>query len=201
LSLYLREVSVLQSKHKSFVSSHWLAQHLGLSDAQVRRDLSYFGQFGTSGRGYEIARLKQGLAGILGTHGRTWRVALAGVGNLGSALLAHRGFQERGFVFALAVDSDPCKIGRVVEGIVIQPFEHLPRLLKQQPIDMGLIAVPMAVAQQVCDEFVRGGVKSILNFAPVHLDVPDGVPVRTVDLTIELEGLAFHLARKEQGHG
>ena len=99
LSLYLRELTRLGSKHVGFVSSRLLAAQLGVTDAQVRRDLSYFGQFGTSGRGYEVRRLHDRLTSILGVSGRTWNVALAGVGNLGSALLAYRGFQARGFLF------------------------------------------------------------------------------------------------------
>ena len=130
LSLYVRELSRLGSQRVSFVSSRRLAALLGLSDAQVRRDLSYFGQFGTSGRGYEVQRLHDRLTMILGVSGRTWHVALAGIGNLGSALLAYRGFHERGFVFKIAVDSDAHKVGHTIQGLTVAPSKQLPELVK-----------------------------------------------------------------------
>ena len=195
LSLYVRELDHLGSKQVGFVSSRRLAQQLGLTDAQVRRDLSYFGQFGTSGRGYEVQRLHDRLSSILGVAGRTWSIALAGVGNLGSALLAYRGFRERGFLFQVAVDTDPQKIGRTVSGMTVAPSQRLPELVKKHDIHIGLIAVPVEAAQAVCDQFVASGVRAIVNFAPVHLEVPPSVWLRVVDLAIELESLAFYLAR------
>ena len=198
LSLYLRELTRLGSKRVGFVSSRLLAQQLGVTDAQVRRDLSYFGQFGTSGRGYEVRRLHDRLTSILGVSGRTWNVALAGVGNLGSALLAYRGFQERGFLFRVVVDSDPRRIGSTLQGMTVAPSSRLVQLAKEHHIHIGLIAVPVTAAQAVCDQLVAGGVKAIVNFAPGRLDAPSAVRVRTVDLAIELESLAFHLARTHQ---
>ena len=195
LSLYVRELDRLGSKQVGFVSSRRLAQQLGLTDAQVRRDLSYFGQFGTSGRGYEVQRLHDRLSSILGVAGRTWSIALAGVGNLGSALLAYRGFRERGFLFQVAVDTDPQKIGRTVSGMTVASSQRLPELVKKYDIRIGLIAVPVEAAQAVCDQFVASGVRAIVNFAPVHLEVPSSVWLRVVDLAIELESLAFYLAR------
>lgn len=195
LSLYLREVAVLHQKRVPFVSSRRLAQQLGLTDAMVRRDLSYFGQFGTSGRGYEIRRLRDRLTSILGIAGRTWNVALAGLGNLGSALLAYRGFEERGFVFKVVVDADPAKVGFAAAGLRVAPAADLASLAREQHVHIGLIAVPVRAAQAVCDQLVAGGVKAIVNFAPMRLDVPPDVRLRTVDLAVELESLAFHLAR------
>ena len=196
LSLYLRELTLLRQQRTAFVSSRTLARQLGLSDAQVRRDLSYFGQFGTSGRGYEVPRLHDRLTDILGVAGRAWHVGLAGVGNLGSALLAYRGFRERGFLFRVVVDSDRDKVAREIQGHRIQPAAQLTALARQHDIHIGIIAVPMACAQQVCDQFVAGGVKAIVNFAPVRLEVPPDVRLGAVDLAVELEGLAFHLARQ-----
>jgi redox-sensing transcriptional repressor len=195
LSLYVRELSRLKAQRIPFVSSRRLAEHLGVTDAQVRRDLSRFGQFGTSGRGYDVQRLRNGLETVLGVSGRIWNVALAGVGNLGSALLAYGGFRQRGFLFKVAVDTDPGKIGRTVSGVVISPAERLPELIRARDIHIGLIAVPSASAQQVCDQLVRSGVRAIVNFAPMRLDVPPPVNLRSVDLAIELEHLTYFLAQ------
>ena len=195
LSLYVRELTRLGTQRAGFVSSRRLAQQLGLTDAQVRRDLSYFGQFGTSGRGYEVNRLHDRLTAILGVSGRTWNVALAGAGNLGSALLAYRGFRERGFLFRVAVDTDERKVGRTVSGMVVSPADQLPALVKKYDIQIGLIAVPVESAQVVCNRLVESGVRAIVNFAPVRLEVPPSVRLRAVDLAIELESLAFYLAR------
>ena len=195
LSLYVRELTRFGSQRVNFVSSRRLAQQLGLTDAQVRRDLSYFGQFGTSGRGYEVQRLHARLTSILGVSGRTWNVALAGVGNLGSALLAYRGFRERGFFFRVAVDADSQKVGRTIQGVAVTPAHQLTELVKKHAIHIGLIAVPVESAQDVCNQLVEGGVRAIVNFAPVRLEVPSSVWLRVVDLAIELESLAFYLAR------
>ena len=195
LSLYVRELTRLEAQRTGFISSKRLAQQLGLTDAQVRRDLSVFGQFGTSGRGYEIHRLRSRLTAILGVAGRTWHVALAGVGNLGSALLAYRGFRERGFLFRVAMDADPGKIGQTIQGVPVVTAQRLPEVVRTYHIHIGLIAVPVEAAQAVCDQFVEGGVRAIVNFAPVHLDVPPSVWLRVVDLATELESLAFYLAR------
>ena len=198
LSLYVRELTRLGTQRVGFVSSRRLAQQLGLTDAQVRRDLSTFGQFGTSGRGYEVQRLYDRLTTILGVADRTWNVALAGVGNLGSALLAYHGFRERGFLLRVAVDADPQKVGRSVQGVIIAPAHQLSELVKRANIHIGVIAVPIESAQAVCNQFVTGGVQAILNFAPVRLEVPTSVWLRTVDLAIELESLAFYLARTQK---
>lgn len=200
LSLYVRELTRLSAKRIGYISSRQLAQQLGLTDAQVRRDLSYFGQFGTSGRGYEVQRLHDRLTAILGVSDRTWNVALAGVGNLGSALLAYGGFRERGFLFRVAVDSDPRKVGRMVSGLAVSPVQQLPALVKQHDIQIGVIAVPVESAHVVCRELIESGVRAIVNFAPVHLEVPPGVWLRVVDLATELESLSFYLARSAKMH-
>lgn len=193
LSLYVRELGRLRPRGSGFVSSRTLAEQLGVTASQVRRDLSYFGQFGTSGRGYEVGRLLEQLSEILGIQGRTWHVALAGAGNLGSALLAYRGFRERGFMFTVAVDADTQKIGRVVQGLTIAPSAQLEALVHRHNVHIGIITVPPESAQVVCDQFVRAGVRAIVNFAPARLEVPDGVRLRNVDLALELEALAFYL--------
>ena len=197
LSLYARELALLEIQGKGFVSSRWLAQQLGLTDAQVRRDLSYFGQFGVSGKGYNVRVLHGRLTGILGVSGRTWNLALAGIGNLGSALLAHKGFRERGFLFRIAVDTDPAKVGQTVEGLTVSAADRLTALVREHKVHIGVIAVPAAAAQNVCDHLLQGGVRSIMNFAPVRLETGTGARVRSVDLALEMESLAFHLARGE----
>ena len=184
------------SQRLQFISSQRLAQQLGLTDAQVRRDLNYFGQFGTSGRGYEVQRLHDRLIAILGVSDRVWNVALAGVGNLGAALLAYRGFRERGFLFRVAVDTDPDKVGRTIQGIMVCPPAQLPGLVTQHEIQIGLLAVPVESAQAVCTQLVESGVRAIVNFAPVRLEVPPTVWLRGVDPAIELESLAFHLVQE-----
>ena len=199
LSLYVRELNRLQHQDNGFISSRRLAELLGVTDAQVRRDLSYFGQFGTSGRGYEVQRLLGALGHILGIEGRTWNVALAGVGNLGSALLAYRGFRERGFLFRIAVDADPQKIGRTIQGLSIGSSEHLDTLVRRHQIHIGIITVPSEAAQDVCDQFVKGGVRAIVNFAPARLEAPASVRLRNVDMALELDALAFHLGRGKGG--
>jgi redox-sensing transcriptional repressor len=193
LSLYVRELARLNGQRAGFVSSHRLARQLGLTDAQVRRDLSTFGQFGTSGRGYDVQRLHDRLAAILGVSGRTWNVVLAGVGNLGSALLAYGGFRERGFLFRIAVDTDPRKVGRTIQGVAVVAPDQLPALIRQHDIRIGVLAVPVEAAQSVCNLLVDSGVRAMVNFAPVHLDVPPSVRLRVVDLATELERLAFYL--------
>ena len=195
LSLYVRELNRLRRQDNGFISSRRLAELLGVTDAQVRRDLSYFGQFGTSGRGYEVQRLLGALGQILGIEGRTWNVALAGVGNLGSALLAYRGFRERGFLFRVAVDADPQKIGRTIQGLAIADSRQLETLVRRHRIHIGIITVPSDAAQEVCDQFVNGGVRAVVNFAPARLEVPPSVRLRNVDLAIELGAMAFYLGR------
>lgn len=201
LSLYVRALGRLQQRGCGFVSSHMLAEQLGVTASQVRRDVGYFGQFGTSGRGYEVARLLEQLSKILGIQGRAWHVALAGVGNLGSALLAYRGFRERGFIFTVAVDADPQKIGRVIQGLTIVPSAQLEELVRRHGVHIGIITVPSESAQAICDQFVRAGVRAIVNFAPSRLEVPDGVRLRNVDLALELEALAFYLGNDAAVNG
>ena len=194
LSLYVRELHRWQREGRTVISSTDFADALHLSSAQVRRDLSTCGQFGTSGRGYEVRRLHASLLRILGIADRTWAVALAGVGNLGSALLAYRGFQERGFLFRLAFDADRTKIGRTLYGVRVESVERLAELVQREAIPIGVIAVPAPQAQRVCDAFVAGRVSGIVNFAPTRLTAPRGVQLRHVDLSLEFEQLTYHLS-------
>jgi len=194
LSLYARELARWEREGRAYVSSAALGQALGFSAAQIRRDLSSCGQFGTSGRGYEVRRLRASLTAILGLAGRTWRMALAGVGNLGSALLAYRGFRERGFIFHLAFDADPAKVGRTIHGVRVEAIARLVASLRREPIDIGVIAVPVEQAQAVCDAFVEGRVSGMVNFAPTRLSAPAHVRVRDADVSMEFEQLTYHLS-------
>src|SRR5262245_54247508 len=195
LSVYTRCLLQLEEDGVKTVSSQELADRFNLNSAQVRKDLAYFGEFGVRGIGYYVSGLKAELQRILGLD-REWPVALVGFGNLGSALFHYRGFARQGFRVAAIVDDDPGKSGRRVNGLEIQPLGELPRLVKQQGIHIGVIAVPAEAAQTVADRLVAAGVRSILNFAPARLKVSRDVRLQNVDFSIELENLSFHLAQQ-----
>jgi redox-sensing transcriptional repressor len=169
-----------------------LGQALGISDAQVRKDLGYFGHFGRAGVGYDVQGLVATVRGILGTD-HEWPVALVGIGNLGRALVGYRGFRRQGFQIVAIFDVDYAKIGQTIEGIRVGHLDRLNREVADRAITMGIIAVPADAAQGVADELVRAGVKGILNFAPVPLSVPPGVNLISVDLAIQLERLAYQV--------
>lgn len=195
LSLYLRELQHLVRSGHSTISSSQLGQRLGFSDAQVRKDLAYFGHFGYPGIGYRCPELIEAIRGILGTD-RIWTVAMVGVGNLGQALLGYRGFASQGFRVVAAFDADPAKANRKVEGIPVYPLERLTQIVRDEEITLGLIAVPAAAAQGVADQLVEAGVIGILNFAPVTLSLPESVSLVGVDLATELEQLCFSVANR-----
>ena len=194
LSVYLRCLAQLEEDGAKTVSSQELAARFHLNSAQVRKDLAYFGEFGIRGIGYDAARLRAEIQKILGLD-REWRVVLVGYGNLGSALFHYRGFARQGFRVAAIVDDDPVKIGRTADGLTILSVGELPRVVKAQGIQIGVIAVPAEGAQPVADRLVAAGVRAILNFAPARVKVPRDVRLQNVDLSIELENLSFHLAQ------
>lgn len=196
LSLYLREARKLEDMGMDFVSSHRLSKELGFSDAQIRRDLNYFGQFGISGKGYNVSRLKGVISNILGIGKKKWSVALVGVGNLGSALLSYRGFKEQGFMIKAAFDKSADKINKTIAGLRILSADKIIGTLKKNRIKIGIVAVPSDEAQTVAGRLIRGGVKAILNFAPAKIQVPAGRIVRNVDLSTELEVLSYFLSQK-----
>ncbi len=198
LSIYLRCMEELAAEGVVSVSSRELAERFGLNSAQVRKDLAYFGQFGVRGLGYYITELTHNLERILGLK-QDWQVALVGVGNLGSALLAYRGFQARGFKLSVAFDADPAKEGQVVGGITIQPMASLVPTLRKLKVKIALLTVPAAAAQSVADLLVQAGVTAILNFAPTQLTVPDTVKVQYVDLSVLLKTLTYHTVRTRPG--
>jgi redox-sensing transcriptional repressor len=195
LSLYLRELQHLVREGRETTSSSQLGQWLGFSDAQVRRDLAYFGHFGYPGIGYRCAELIDAIRKILGTH-QQWSVCLAGVGNLGRALLGYRGFAQQGFRIVAAFDVDPAKIGTRIEDVPIYSMDAVDEVVARLQIRLALLAVPAAAAQAVADRLVQAGVNGILNFAPVTIALPEHVQQVGVDLAIELEQLAFSVAKR-----
>ncbi|MBN3039457.1 MAG: redox-sensing transcriptional repressor Rex [Candidatus Omnitrophica bacterium] len=194
--IYLREITELVKLNIHTISSAELGERTNLSDAQVRKDLGYFGQFGVSGAGYNTQELKTALEKILGKD-RAWNVAVVGAGHLGSALLTYPGFKERGLDIVAAFDSDSRKVGKQMKEITVQPLEELPRVIQQKKVSIGIIAVPAKEAQGVTDMLVKLGVGCILNFAPTSLNVPDNVKVKDVDLSRELETLSYFLVNKK----
>ena len=194
LSIYLRCLEELEVGGVTSVSSRQLAERFGLNSAQVRKDLAYFGQFGVRGLGYYIAELKHNLERILGLK-QDWEVALVGVGNLGSALIAYKGFQARGFKIGMAFDADPAKVGQVVGDVPIVEIAKLVQTVRRKKVKIAMVAVPATAAQSVADLLVEGGVTAILNFAPAQLTVPDGIKVQNVDLSVLLKTLSFHTVR------
>jgi redox-sensing transcriptional repressor len=195
LSLYLRELQRLVSSGQQTISSSQLGTLLGFSDAQVRKDLGFFGQFGYPGVGYRCDELIRAMRDILGTN-HSWNVAMVGVGNLGQALLGYRGFGRQNFSIAAAFDADPAKIGQVIQGIRVQPLEDLAGIVREKGIRLGMIVVPAERAQEAADRLVAAGVEGIVNFAPVTLALPPHVQNVGVDLAIELEQLSFAVTSK-----
>lgn len=196
LSLYLRELQRLIHKDQATTSSGELGRVLGFTDAQVRKDLAYFGQFGYPGIGYRCQELVDAIRGILGTD-REWPVALIGVGNLGRALLGYKGFKRQGFCLQVAFDSDRSLVGQTIEGIPVFHMDQLPEIAKKNTIKLAVVAVPSHAAQQVADRIVAAGIEGILNFAPLTINLPDSVQHVGVDLAIELEQLSFSVANRD----
>lgn len=193
LSVYSRYLTELDKKGIINISSGEIAEGVGGSPAQVRKDLAYFGEFGTRGVGYNVKELNQHIIRILGL-GKEWKVVIVGAGNLGSALTQYKGFRERGFEVVGVFDNDLNKVGLTLNGVPIYPVSKLYETVKGKDIEMGIIAVPSAYAQDVADLLVQSGVKAILNFAPVVISVPEEVELRNVDLAVNLEILTFNMA-------
>jgi redox-sensing transcriptional repressor len=190
LSMYYRALSLLEKENYETVSSKELAKREKLTPAQVRKDLSFFGSFGTRGLGYPVKELRAQIGSILGLD-RVWRVALVGVGNIGSALVSYKEFTKQGFQIVKLFDNDQRKIGSNHKGIVVSDIRNLETELRELKIEMVVLAVPATVAQYIVDDVVRAGIKAILNFAPVNLKVPDDVYIRNENMSMELEYLSF----------
>ncbi|HEX2093998.1 MAG TPA: redox-sensing transcriptional repressor Rex [Longimicrobiaceae bacterium] len=190
LSLYLLFLQEGGDRGIETISSDELAQRGGTTSAQVRKDLSFFGSFGKRGLGYSVPELLRQIREILGLS-RTWRVALVGAGKIGSALFSYRDFQRRGFLIRAVFDTDPEKVGASWGDLRVLPDEEMEAALRGEEIDIVIVAVPAEAAQGVVDRVVHAGVRAILNFAPIRLRVPPSVSLRNVDMTVELEGLAY----------
>ena len=192
LSLYLRQLESFQRKNRQTVSSKHLGESLGLTDAQVRKDLAYFGQFGHPGIGYRVDDLIRQIRKILGTD-KTWNVMLVGAGNLGRALSGYKGFQPKGFRLIAVFDNDPSKVGKRLGPFTIQPLSEMPALVQKESIKLAILAVPADNAQDVADQVVGAGVRGLLNFAPVSISLPADVALSTVDVAVHLEQLSFQV--------
>ena len=196
LPIYLRVLVEMAERGTHTSSSQALAAAAGVNSAKVRKDLSYLGSYGTRGVGYDVEYLIHQISRELGlTQG--WATCIVGAGNLGAALANYGGFEERGFRVAALFDSDESKVGDIVAGLEIAHFDDVERIVKEDEISIAILAVPGFVAQDVAERLVAAGITSILNFAPAVLAVPDGVSLRKVDLSIELQILAFYEQRKQ----
>ncbi|MBO8158792.1 redox-sensing transcriptional repressor Rex [Thermosyntropha sp.] len=192
LSVYSRYLYQLGREGVETVSSGDIAKGVGVSSAQVRKDLAYFGEFGTRGVGYKVEELYNHIIKILGLD-QQWNVMIVGAGKLGSALALYQGFAERGFNITTVLDVDENIIGTKLGNIEVEPLEVLETRVKERNITIGVVAVPASAAQDVTDQLIKAGVKAILNFSPRVLKVPREVVLRNVDLSVNLEVLSFNL--------
>ncbi len=193
LSIYSRYLEAMAQEGVKIVASDKLAEKCGINPAQIRKDLAYFGEFGIRGVGYFVKELLFEIKRILGLN-KIWKMALVGIGNLGSALLAHQNFIRQGYEFAAVFDVDPAKVGRrLPSGQVIYHLDELERVVKENNIEIGVIATPATKAQAVAQSLIEVGVKAILNFAPTQLQVTEGMAVENVDFTVKLDNLAYNL--------
>jgi redox-sensing transcriptional repressor len=192
LPLYARVLEALAQEGREVVSSQELGQRLGVTPAQIRKDLSYFGRFGKQGRGYNVQTLLSALRQILGLD-RQWRMALVGVGRLGRAIVQYEGFAPQGFRIVHAFDADPRIVGQEVNGLTVRDVSELEEVLAREPVEIGIVAVPAVVAQEVIDRLVRAGVRAILNYAPIAARVPRGVQIRRVDPVLALQSMTYYL--------
>ncbi|MBN1264581.1 MAG: redox-sensing transcriptional repressor Rex [Anaerolineales bacterium] len=192
LPIYLRTLSRMAAAGKVYTSSHELGQHLGISSAQIRKDLSHFGEFGKQGTGYNISFLTAQLKRILKVDS-VQDVALIGVGDLGRAIAHYQGFLDRGFRVTALFDNDPEKIGTKIGGLVIQDYERMETDIRQQEIRIAMLAVPFTEAQNATDILVKAGIQAILSYAPISIKVPAHVHVEYIDPVLHLQKMTFFL--------
>ena len=200
LPIYLRALTLLQDKGYEFTSSQELGQNLGIGSAQIRKDLSFFGEFGKQGTGYEIKYLREQISKILNVD-RDWPVALVGFGDLGQAIANYGGFASKRFHIDVVFDNDAGKIGQVFNGNEIYDVADVSNVIRSHNIMIAVIATPASVAQQVADQLIEAGVKSILNYAPITLRVPEGVHVQYIDPVVHLQRMTYYLSDTSQMNG
>ena len=192
LPVYLRALRRMQAQEQQNTSSQELGEQVGISAAQIRKDLSQFGEFGKQGTGYNIVFLIGKLCEILQVE-HVWDVALVGMGDMGHALARYQGFHDRGFRVAMVFDNDPSKVGEQVGEFVIQDTREMGQAIREAGIRVAMVCVPAAVAQAVTTQLVEAGVKAILNYAPISLSVPAGVKVQYLDPSIGLQRMTYYL--------
>ncbi|NUQ21958.1 MAG: redox-sensing transcriptional repressor Rex [Gemmatimonadaceae bacterium] len=196
LSLYLRFLEDFEQRGLETISSDELAQRGGTTSAQVRKDLSFFGSFGKRGLGYSVPELSRRIREIIGL-GREWRVIIVGAGKIGAALAQYQGFAQRGFHIVAVYDSSPEKIGRSWNSQTIRDIRQLEHDTAREKPDIAVLTVPSEAAQAMLDRIVKAGIKAVLNFAPVQLQAPPDVTVKSVNMAMELEGLSFALTNRD----
>ena len=193
LPLYLRVLKRLQKEGKIYVSSQELGRLLEVSAAQIRKDLSHFGELGKRGTGYHIEFLIEQLVKILNTD-KVWKMAVVGAGDVGRALANYRGFINRGFQVSAIFDCDPQKIGTQIAGLTIRDCSEMKEVVEKEGIKIAVIATPEGSAQQVADDLIENGVKAILNYAPIYLKVPKNIHVEHIDPAVHLQKLSYYLS-------
>ena len=197
LSLYLRFLEESSQRGLVTISSDELARRGGTTSAQVRKDLSFFGSFGKRGLGYSVPELTESLREILGLR-RDWQVIIVGAGKIGTALAQYRGFRQRGFRVVAVYDRDPKKIGTQWDSLTVRDMATIERDIAKEHPDIAVLATPAEEAQGVVDRLVRAGIRAVLNFAPVQIQVPPDVTLKTVNMAMELEGLSFALTNRDR---
>lgn len=197
LPLYLRALTRLQQEGRDVTSSHELGRRLGISSAQIRKDLSHFGGFGKQGTGYQIEFLVDKLRQVLQVKQR-WNVAVIGAGNLGSAISNYAGFTERGFQISWLFDADPEKVGNQIGNFKVLPLDDLESTLAENQCNIAMLAVPAEYAQNVADKLVKVGVRAILNYAPISINVPENVMVQYIDPVVHLQHMTYYLRDKTE---
>ena len=192
LPVYIQKLNQLLREGREIISSTELAEHIGTTASQIRKDLSYFGGFGKQGSGYNIIKLLETLRGILNLN-HPWKVVLVGAGHLGSALLSYQGFLQKGFEIVLALDSNPSLIGTKIAGIAIEPVERLEEFVKAHQVKLAILTVPASEAQKVANRLVESGIEAIVNYAPFTLKCPEGVHVSDIDPVLMLQKMTYYL--------
>ncbi|HOZ37305.1 MAG TPA: redox-sensing transcriptional repressor Rex [Anaerolineaceae bacterium] len=192
LPVYIQKLNQLLREGRENVSSQEMAEHLGVTSAQIRKDLSFFGGFGKQGTGYNVIKLLESLRSILNLN-QIWEVVLVGVGHLGQALLSYQGFSHKGFEIVMAFDNDPKVIGETFAGITVTDVNEMQRHICPRGIPIAILTVPVGNAQEMADQLIRCGVKAILNYAPVTLKVPEGIRLANIDPVLSLQTITYYL--------